>query len=477
MIIPRILGEWKPDAPDLANDGLITAKGCYPSAQGYSPFWDAETTGLSVTGTVLGAKRFQRTDGSEVLTVGTNTDLYVITGGSVTASSLSMSSINAADDAWQFEQFGSAVYATIKSVDSDQAATYYLTDIDTDTTFSTSPGTPPHGNCMARVDDFLILGNIADIDDSDQPFRIRWSAFNNPQETWTTDIALQSGFVDMPEAYGKVTGISGGEIGLILQERAVSRIDYVGGSTAFQKVLIAPNTGCESPSSVVTLNGFHYWLSNEGFMRSDGAAIDNLSAGRVWDWFLESANTEKLNKVQGAINWDRRCIVWNCYQVDTTAYNLQMIYNWESNQWSYAVETIDWLVPVTYDGSFSEGDPRLRRILGGFQSGTLYELSGDAVAAEFLTGEFELNPGQRSFVRSIRPMIENVDNDTSASVRYRNLPGEAVTESASTEEGALGFVPTNVDSRYFAVKMNIPAAANWDKAHGVLIDADPSGWT
>ena len=100
------LGEWLPDAPDLKNPGLSNAKGVYPSAGGYAPWWSGETTGLSVTGTVMGAQRFERSNGNEVLCVGTDSDLYVITGGTVFASSLAMTSINAADEAWLFEQFG-----------------------------------------------------------------------------------------------------------------------------------------------------------------------------------------------------------------------------------------------------------------------------------------------------------------------------------------------------------------------------------
>ena len=71
MRFERPYGEWLPDAPDLKNPGLIVAKGVYPSPEGYAPWWAAETTGLSVSGTVQGAARFERTDGTEVICVGT----------------------------------------------------------------------------------------------------------------------------------------------------------------------------------------------------------------------------------------------------------------------------------------------------------------------------------------------------------------------------------------------------------------------
>ena len=87
---------------------------------------------------------------------------------------------------------------------------------------------------------------------SDQFFRVRWSAFNNPQATWGTDIATQMGYVDMPSRFGVVTGLSGGEIGLILQKYAVHAFDYVGGRSAFNARIIDEERGCVSPASIVS---------------------------------------------------------------------------------------------------------------------------------------------------------------------------------------------------------------------------------
>ena len=179
--------------------------------------------------------------------------------------------------------------------------------------------------------------------------------------------------------------------------------------------------------------------------------------------------------MQAAINWDRRCIVWNFFGVDLTAYTNQIIYNWETDSWSNNVLSVDWLVPVEYTGSFSEGDPRLRRIIGGFISGTHHQLSGTSVAATLETGEFEPVPGQRTFVSSVRPVIENADANTAVAIKTRDLPGVAKISTASTTEGAQGFCAFNADARYFSIETTIPAAADWDKAHSVLIDARQSG--
>ena len=480
MIFPVPLGPWMPDAADFQNGGLVVAKNVYPSPAGYHPFWSATAGSETVTGTVLGARQFTRTDGTEIHVVGTSSDLYVIVSGTSNASSLALSSINSEEN-WAFEQFGAAIYATIKSIDSD-SLTYYIADIDTDTTFSTAPGTPPSGNALARIDDFLVYGDLEDIDASDAPYRIRWSAYNDPAgTTWGTEISKQMGFVDLPQHLGIVTGIAGGEVGLVMQKLGTSRFDYTGTAAVFNRVKLSgtedQGVGCEGHASIVTIGGMHYWLSNVGFVKSNGFEAAIISKGKVWDWFLKTVNTTKLHKVQASINHDRRCVVWNCYQVDTTAYNMQMIYNWELDAWSYSFVTVDWLVPTVYTGSFSEGDPRFRRVLGGFISGTWQEFTGTALEATLETGEFQLTPGRRSFVSGVRVISENeTAGEVQVSVKYRNTPGATKTATTATAEHVIiGYTPVNVDARFFSIEVTQPAGTAWDKASALEVDAIRSG--
>ena len=51
----------------------------------------------------------------------------------------------------------------------NKAGVWYLTDIETDTTFAAESWTIPHGAVIGRVSDFLFLGNLVDTDTSDAP--------------------------------------------------------------------------------------------------------------------------------------------------------------------------------------------------------------------------------------------------------------------------------------------------------------------
>lgn len=480
-------GQWLPDQADLQNPGLVDCKNVIPGPDGYKPFLGKASTGQSVTGTVLGAKRFDRSDTSRVIVVGTTSDLFVIAGGNVTASGLGLTVT--ADDIWSFEQFGAAVYATSKA-----GGSFYLTDIDTDTSFSAAPGTPPKGDALARIGDFLWYGNLVDIDSSDTFYRVRWSAFNNPQTTWGTDIALQSGYYDMPTRYGVVTGLSGGDPGLVFQKYAVHSVRPVGGAQAFHMEVINEERGCVSPASIVRVGNVSYWIAHDGFCRSDGANVELLSPARIWDWFRANSNMAYISRVQGAVDWANRCVVWAFYGDGQTSYSELMVYQWEHDRWSHVDLAVEWLVETTLDGSTLEevsatypdldamplslDSPVFHaqgRAFSAFDESGLQDLNGDALAASFETGDFQAIPRKRSFVTEVTPLVENTDANSAISIATREKPGGAVTYLDPVSENDFGICPVLADGRYFRVKHTIPAGASWNKATGLQFEAQPSG--
>jgi len=481
-------GDFLPDGPDFENPGLTKCQNVYPTAGGaYGPYRGPIPTALSVTGTIIGAKRFNKTNGSRFIVCATTSDLYVIDTTTSFASGLGLSL--AGTDRFVFDQFEESIYATTKA-----GSTYVLTNVDTDTTFSLSTGSPPSGNAMARVGDFMFMGDLTDLDASDQPYRVRWSQFNNPDVSWVTDVATQAGFVGMPKQYGPVTGITGGDVGLILQKFGVSRIMYVGGNTAFNKEIIDKERGCTAPSSIVQVGPMTYYAAHDGFCRTDGSEVQIISTEKVWSWFSKNSDAINLDKIAGAVNWVAKCVVWVFYGTSATGFTKQLIYNWEQDRWSSAEISIDYIVEGTQDGVTLEGvsaiypdidlmslsldSPVFKaqgRMLSAFIGGVLYDFLGNPLEAIFETGDFQPKTGARTFVSGVVPLVENIDGNTKVAVATRNLPGEAVSYSSDTQIGSLGFAPFNADGRYVRARITIPVDANWVKASGVQIDFTPSG--
>lgn len=469
-------GEWLPDQADLNNPGLYRCEGVYPEAGYYAPFWGPDTGTAIGTGSgrPMGGAVFERRNGDEVICIATESHLGTMISGTSVFTALPGS--NNADDAteytWVFERFNQYVFATSR----EGGGTYHLANIETDDTFVIASGLPA-ANAIGFGDDFLFFGDIKD-GGVNYPYRYQWSPYNNPLGTYGTDIATQAGFANAPAQFGPITGISGGEITLLFQKYGVSRLDADGSVTVFNRTTISQDRGCVAPSSIAKIGQVRYWLGHDGFYMSDGATVESISSSRVWSWFLEHVNADKLHKVQQAVNRDRRCIVWNFFSRGSTDFDRQIIYNYEQNRWSNAQEDYDWLVPVTFVRTIAEGDPVKNRIIAastGSTSVSLYYLYGDAVEVFMETGDTQLIPGQYTFVREIYPLVENTSSNTAVSIGTRLKPQSSVSYSTEVTEGPHGYCATAVSGRFVRTRLRIPTAAVWDKFQGFQVEAMPVG--
>lgn len=478
-------GAWLPDATDHKNPGLEQCLNAIPGAGGYQPAPGVGTEIADVGAAVLSARMFETAGGTRVVVCATAGDLHVISGGVVYDSSLTL----ALTAAVQFERFGNTIWATEKS-----GGTWYLETLGTDTTFVAAVNTIPSGKTTSRIGDFLFMGNLTDTDASNSPYRIRWSPFNNPAGTWETDIGTQSDAVDMPPEFGPVMGITGWNFGLILQRYGISRIQYTGGAAPFAKELVDRQRGCASTSSVVAVGDRVYFLSDDGFFFSDGGAAQPISRGRVWNWFLDNVGQAYFEKVIGAVDWSNRCVIWSIPDQDGASRGL-LYFNWETDNWSFVQQPVDCLFSSGKDGitleqiavlypdldamALSLDDPAFKsrgRAVAAFVDGSLSIMDGDALSAEFETGEFQVMPGKRCFVSAVVPLLTNADENTVVAVEGRNTQTTATTATAETEMGPLGFAPFNFDARYFRMRIRVPAGTNWSDAFGLQVEAKASGW-
>lgn len=478
-------GPWLPDATDYKNPGLETCKNAIPSPGGYQPALGFSAALADVGASVLSAKSFERKDGTRITVCATAGDLHVIIGGTVTDSTLSLT-LTAAP---VFEQFGPSIWATEKN-----GGTWVLADIEADTTFAAASNTIPSARALWRVGDFLFAGNLTDTDISDQPYRIRWSPFNNPGGDWETDIGTQSDAVDMPFEYGAVMGGSGWAFGVILQRSAISRISYTGGTSVFAKEIVDRQRGCSSSASVVAVGDRVYFLSDDGFFFTDGGPAQVISRGRVWQWFQSNVGQTRLENVKGAVDWPNRCVIWTMPNDDGVIFG-RVYFNWETEQWSYVEGAADCLFSSGKDGLTLEQVAALYpdldamdvsldsalfraqgRQLAAFVGGELVTTTGDALAMEMETGEFQVAPGKRCYVSEVLPLITNPYDTTVVELRGRVLQNQAFTQTGEVATGPLGFAPFNFDARYFRVRTVVPAQTLWADAWGFQMEVAASGW-
>ena len=273
--------QFLPDAPAYNNPGLTACDNVFAENAAYTPIKAPISLGFSVVGSVRGAWRVDLAETDSLLIVGTDSDLYILRGGALYPSGLGLALTS--EETWSFDQLGRSVYATCTT-----GGLYRLENVLADNVFAVCPGSPPRAATLDTVGDFLFLGNMMDIDGTMQPYRVRWSAFNNPTADWVTDIGRQSGYIDMPARYGEVTGIFGNRFDLIFQKHGISRVWYAGGATVFAKEVIEDERGCPAPNSMVRVGGYIYFLASDGFCRTDGSGVEVVSSDRIWSWFKDN---------------------------------------------------------------------------------------------------------------------------------------------------------------------------------------------
>lgn len=477
-------GPWLPDVTDLKNPGLEICTNVIPGPGGYQPAYGCAAVVADVGATVLSAKMFERSDNTRVTVCATAGDLHVIVGGTVTNSGLTLALVEYVN----FTRFGDAIYATCKNGD-----TWYLADIDVNTTFVAAAWTIPSAKTMARIGDFLFMGNLVDTDTSNAPYRIRWSPFNNPAGEWETDIGTQSDAIDMPTDFGPVVGIAGYTFGVILQRYGISRISYTGAASPFAKQVVDQQRGCASTASIVAVGDRTYFLSDDGFFFTDGGPAQVISRGRIWQWFLANAGQVYFDKVIGAVDWPNRCVIWTVPDVSGVIQGL-LYFNWETEWWSYVAYPVDVVLTSGRDGLSLEDVSALYpnldtmtlslddaaflargRSLAVFEAGELCQLAGDTLEALLTTGEFQMEPRRKQFVREITPLVTNANENTTVALAGRDKQTDVFTATGDVAMGPLGFCPMNFDSRYFRVSVKVPAATLWRDAYGFQIDAEASG--
>ena len=250
-----LLGEWLPDQPDSTGSptpNLEMAFNVYPSSTGYAPFPKATRITVDMPNNErINGLYSARQNAQITAIVGTPSNIYrgnnIVRAVSGTINDISRPAGYGSNRRnWAFEQFGSVVLGT------NGTAKIQKYDITGDATF-TDIEEAPVCRTMAIVRDFVFAGYCDAVSN-----KVQWSDLNN-ENVWDSTDVNQADFQILPSG-GAVKAVTGGEFGLIIQEKAVQRASYIGTPFVFQFDLISDNTGCISGASAIQYNGVSYWL-------------------------------------------------------------------------------------------------------------------------------------------------------------------------------------------------------------------------
>ena len=282
-VIP--FSEWRPDMPALsqwAQEALNVVAG----EEAYKPLNGLQGVTGALSATCYGATWFRTPSGPAKVYAGNVTNLFLLVGGT-NWSAISRTSGGAysctTGNWWRFTQFGTLAIA-VDGVDAPQSL-----DLSIGTNFQNLAGSPPVAAYAATVNDFVVLGNIATL-----PQRIQWSGLNNANiwgaaaSIYTGSItyaAFQADIQDLPDG-GNVTGVFGGEYGVILQEAAVRRLTYIGPPVVFRIDVLSNGIGCSIPGTAAGVLDMVFFYHQSGFyMVQGGQNVIPIGHGKVDKFF------------------------------------------------------------------------------------------------------------------------------------------------------------------------------------------------
>ncbi len=476
----RKFGEWMPDIPDLENPGLTVAKNVIPAPRSYMSFPSAS----AISNTQLDKRpqggasvRDVSNVGVNYKYVGTEDKLYYLED--TTWTDVSGSTYATADqDVWEFAQWDDMLLATnftndIQEITLGGAA------------FSTLAGTPPKARHIAIVGDFVMVGNTFDASDGYVPHRVRWSGFDN-KDTWAVSATTQADFEDLDGADGWVRKIVGiGRNAYVFQDKAITRMTYVGSPLIFQRDKLESERGALIGGGVVPIGDNIAYLSHDGFFVFNGQSSIPIGQGKVDDSFFGDVGTTLtydptyLDRMRAVHYPTEQVICWSYVSINATGgqNDIILLYNYSpqsETRWSYVAYDHTLLLSSLSQGYTLEGldavstdldalpfslDSRVwtgnQDLLGAIDTSfDMVFFNGNAMTATLETGEFQLNPGNRTIINTVRPYVDGTGT-VKVQIGQRNLLSESASFGTTLTTNSSGFFHTRNNARYHRARVSI----------------------
>lgn len=496
MMVP--FGEWMPDQGDLNNPGVPTALNVLPHGMGYAPFPSQQVYSTALTARCQGAYTATAADGITYTYAGDATTLYVL-----------------ADNAWtvvtRLDGAGPALdnYATASTQrwewtkwSEDIIATNYADEVQVITmggaNFDDLTGSPPIAKYVTTSRNFVFLGNCMD-GGTAVPNRVYWSAINDPTD-WTPAAATQCDYQDL-ESGGDIVQIYGGEYVVVMCQRGIYRLDYVGSPIIWEVDEITPNVGLLCPGMSAQIGDTIYFLSPRGFYAlRGGAELTPIGANKVDKYVLDDVDTGFLGECMAVADTKAHRVYFAYPGAGNAAgaANKVVVYDETLNKWSFAnmdvqalfvgatsSYTMDGLdsinasldaINISLDDDVWKGG---RTQVATFDSSNqLALLTGTPLTAELWTPELQLSPGMRTMMTAVTPLVDrSSDGAPTVTVRVDSRDTRTTNQTlgdAGRTVNARGRVNLRKNARYHQLRVTV--AGEWEYAQGIDIEAVAAGW-
>ena len=456
-------GEWLPDQPGIAG-ALQAAYNVYPQQIGYGPI--PSLTDYSNSASENLTRVFSgKISSTSTMFAGGATKLFKYNSTNRNLDDVSKVGGYTGGN-WSFTQFGDVVLAANNS---QKIQSFTL---NSSTAFADVAAAAPVCKYLTVVRDFVVAANI-----SSYPNRVQWSDINDETD-WTSGPTSQSDYQDIPDG-GDIQGITGGEFGLVLLEKSVVRMTYIGSPLYFQFDTISREIGCYEPGSVTQYGNMTFFLSDDGFYMCDGQRVSPIGAEKVDRWFWNDLSPS-YTKFSAAVDPVKKVVIW-CYQNTNAGYSL-LVYNWQLNRWSYGATAASYISSAATSAVTLEGldlfsasidalgvslDARQwlggRLVFAGVRDAKIVTFEGQPMSAFIETGDLS---SIASIITLARPQIDI--GSATVAVASREMLDDDIIYSTAVAASDENRVSLRSSGKYHRVKV-VPTG-NWTTMAGVDVN-------
>ena len=477
MAISRItFGEWTPDQPGITN-GLRRAENVYSKLVGYGAIPTVVDYSASASENLNNVVAGKTTAGATIVFAGGSTKLFKLDSADLSLDNVSKSGnyTTPTDQRWKFTQFGNVIIAA-NGFDKLQGF-----NLNSSSLFANLAADAPEARYVTVVRDFVVSGY-----QSSYQNRVQWSALGD-ESSWTASATTQADFQDIPDG-GSIVGVTGGEFGLILMDRSIHRMSYVGSPLIFQFDNISRNLGCYEANSVIQYGGTTFFLGDDGFYACDGQNVVPIGNEKVNRFFFDNVDEGTLYLMSAAVDPAKNLIIWAYASNNSATVDSLLIYNFQTQRWTSGTTTIDRVAStatpaVTLDGLDVYGnvdtiltsfDSRLwlggKLQLAGVNGTKIVTFTGANATAYIETGDVEM-PGTTSAITMAKPIVDN--GSANVALFSRRLLNQSVSFPAQVTADSENRVSIRGIGRYH--RLQLTPTGSWTSVVGTDIDLNGLG--
>jgi hypothetical protein len=460
-----------PDLPERGHGFLVKARNCYSGVLGYEPVRSPSALTAALPAAWLGSGAFRDPTGVvTLLAAASGLGLYTLTATTATNVYSSASTAN-----WFFVQFGGLAIG----LNGGAPVKYNLSG----GTAALLGGSPPNASMGAIVRDFVFLAG-----NSTNQNRLYWSSINNA-EAWTTGLN-QCDIQDLPDE-GAITGLAGGEFGLVFQDAAITIFEYVGSPVIFQARKVSQSIGALCHGSIAQHGNRRFFYSRRGFYMWSPNEPEPVPIGRnkVDKTFRNSYSiTDIRNDIRATIDPERSLVIWSMP-------DRLWVYNFENDMWSdilvpgivgitssrtasitleqlaVTFPSIETATPSFDDPFWNAGDPLLTF---AFNDNKLYTFGGATnLDASWRLPNLEIHEGHDTHVRSAK--VTGNMLACQLTIDCKSRLGDAAVSVTSNDYRPNGETAIRCNGQYLQPEVTIYGANPWSSVQGIDLATSQGG--